>query len=103
MKVYCTLKTLKEAWELLKEIGIAELISGEGLKINIAELLDKLLTAGKLNAFLQIITKSERDFSDDDIEQIGAAVTDFFGLIGGSFKGLNLQKITPPTPGPTQT
>jgi hypothetical protein len=91
MKVYCTLKTLKEAWALLKEIGVAEMISGESLKVNISELLDKLLSADKLNGFLQIITKSDRDFSDDDIADIGSAVTDFFGLIGSSFKGLNLQ------------
>lgn len=91
MKVYCTIGTLKDAWELLKEIGVAELISGESMKVNIADLLDKLLSADKLNAFIQIITKSERSFVDDDISEIGAAVTDFFGLIGSSFKGLNLQ------------
>lgn len=91
MKVYCTLKTLKEAWALLKKIGVAEMLSGESLKVNISELLDKLLEADQLNAFLQIITKSERDFSEDGIDEIGQGVTDFFGLIGSSLKGLNLQ------------
>jgi len=99
MKVYCTVRILKDAWQILKELGIAELFTGEAVKININELLDKLLTGNKLNAFLQIITKSERDFEDEDMAEVGQMLTDFFTLIGTSFKSLNLKAGLPAVKG----
>jgi hypothetical protein len=92
MKVYCTISILKKAWALLKEIGVSGMLSGEAVNINVVELMDRLLSNDKLNEFMQIITNNNKDYTDDDISEIGKGITDFFMLIGNSFAGLTFLK-----------
>lgn len=97
MKVYCTINILKKAWELLKELGVSELLSGGSVNVNVVELMDKLFINNKLNEFMQIITNSNKDFTEDDITDVGKGITDFFMLIGNSCSGLTFLKQTKKT------
>ena len=88
MKAYTDIKTLKKAWELLKELELQSLLSGEEVKVNVIHTLDRLLEEGKLNEFCQIITKSDTDFEGIELAEVAKVVSGFFDSIAGSLKGL---------------
>lgn len=98
MQVYTTIKTLKKAWNCLKELGMEGLLSGGEVKIDIDTLLGLLLNEGKLNEFCQIITKSDVDFEEKELEDVMKVINDFFTGIGSALQGLALAGIaTHPT------
>ena len=97
MKVYTNLNVLKEAWKILKELGLEKLISGgKPEKVDIGLLLNKLLSDGMLFKFCQVITKSDTDFGSMELDEIFEVVVDFFSHIGGGLeKLLTLVKAVP--------
>ena len=90
MKVYTNIKTLKKAWELLKEMKLEGLLSGGAVKVNIGELIDSLLADGKLNEFCRTITQSEIDFEEMELEDIVEMLFGFFQRIGSTFQKMGL-------------
>jgi hypothetical protein len=91
MRVYTNVKVLKKAWNLLKELKLEGLLSGGEVKVDLVSLADSLLVSGKLNEFCQIITKSDVDFEEMELEDVIGVISDFFTATGKAFKRLNLQ------------
>lgn len=85
MKTYTDIKTLKKAWNLLKELGLEKLLSGGKVTVDIVSTVNNLLAEGKLNRFCQIITKQEIDFEELQLEEVTEIVSDFFAGIGTAF------------------
>lgn len=90
MKVKTTLKTLKQVWNLMNEIGLESVFEGkENVKVNFTELVNKLLNENKLNEFLAIVTgENENKFDDMEIKEIVEIVSSFFTVIGAEFSQL---------------
>ena len=89
MKVYTNLNVLKEAWSILRELGLESLISGgKPEKLNIGTLLNQLLEGGMLVKFCQVVTKSDENFDDMEVDKVFEVVVDFFTHIGKGFEKL---------------
>jgi len=88
MKIYTDIKTLKKAWNLLKELDLQELLSGEAIKIDVIKTVDMLLEEGKLNEFCQIVTKTDIDFEEMKLDEVSEVLSGFFTDIAASFKRL---------------
>ena len=90
-KTHTSIKISQKVWTILKQIGLEKLISGGSQKkeFDLQLLLVKLLQTDCINEFLQIITKTDDDFQDMELEQVGEIVTSFFMKLGKGFQGLN--------------
>lgn len=87
MKIYTNVKVLKKAYVVLKELNLQKLLSGStDVKLDIAELLDALLQQSKLNEFCQIITATDIDFQEMQLEDLMLVICDFFQKLGTGFK-----------------
>ncbi|HEX37675.1 MAG TPA: hypothetical protein ENG70_02290 [Candidatus Cloacimonetes bacterium] len=101
MKVYTTIGTLKKVWNVMKELSLSELITNNKAEIdlNVSELCDNLLVKGKLNEVCQIVTKTDEDFEEKELDEVIGVLTDFFTNIGNAFKKLRgiatIQKTQP--------
>jgi len=93
MKVYTNIKVLKKAWSLLKILHLEGMLTGGKIQINIEELIDVLLAESKLNEFCRIITQSEVDFEEMELEDIMEIIGSFFQNIGSAFQKLGLPKV----------
>jgi len=82
MRIYTDVKTLKEVWNLLKELSLSELLTGGEVKIDPRLIFDKLLSESKLNEFCQIITRSEEDFEQKELPEILEIIGNFFRDLG---------------------
>jgi len=93
MKIYCGILTATKVFNLLKELKITELLNSESESAvsNVLEIMEKLLIGGKLNEFLQIITKTNIDFAEDEetysAERIGEMITNFLLSFKKMFPG----------------
>ena len=89
-KIYTSIKILKKVWTILKQIGLQGLLSGGGQKkeLDLQLLLEKLFQTDCINELCQIITKTDDDFQDIEIQQVGEIVTNFFMKLGKGFQGL---------------
>ena len=90
MKAHTDIKTLKKAWNLLKELDLQALLSGEEIKIDVVKTLDRLLEEGKLNEFCQIVSKTDTDFEEMQLDEVSEVLSGFFSGITQS-----LQKLAP--------
>lgn len=88
MKIYTDIKTLKKAWNLLKELDLQGLLSGENIKVDVVKTLDSFLEEGKLNEFCQIVTKTDIDFEEMKLDEVSEVLSGFFTDIAASFKRL---------------
>lgn len=88
MKVYTNVKTMKKVWRLLKEVDIEGLLDGGKIEINPSKILNWLLEEDKLNMFCRLVTKTEEDFEEKDLDEVVKVVADFFGNIGEAFRKL---------------
>lgn len=93
MKVNTSINTLKKVWNILKELEVDGLLTGDELKIQPGILLDKLLLGGQLNKVCQIITGTDEDFENKDIEEVAELLKNFFGTIMKVFGVSNLIKM----------
>lgn len=89
MQVSTKTKTMKKVWEILKDLKLHKLLSGEKTNIDFINLADQLLSEGKLNQFCQIITENaELDIEEMEIKEVVDIIKNFFGNIGDAFKGV---------------
>ncbi len=104
MKVYTTTKVLKKAWQLMKELGVQNLLGsfdGNIAKLDIkpVELFDQLIEQDKLDEFCAIISKKDiSDFEEIEFPEKEKLITGFFSIIGNPFKpliGLVKEQIKP--------
>lgn len=110
MKVYTTVGTLKNAWEILDEVGLSGLVFGSPSSEPARDIVNGLFEQSALVRFLQVITRdSQTDFEEIEIEDAMRLVTDFFGRIGGALRQVaaigkakpvdgRITSLTPPTP-----
>ena len=83
-------ETLKKVWNLLKEVNLEWLLSGDKSKVDIPVALNGLLSEGKLNEICQIITGSGDDFEKKDLKEVVVIVKDFFIGITSLFQELRV-------------
>jgi hypothetical protein len=89
MKIFTTLDTIAEAWEILDEVGLSKLLVGKTVEFEIESLLKALLIERKLHKFLQTITQEPEEIIGKlEISEALGLVTDFFAGITGGFKEL---------------
>ncbi len=87
MKISTTIRTMKKVWNELKEMKLEGLLTGEKTDLDPTELFEMLLNGGKLNKLCQLITKSDIDFEEYEIEEVAGMLQDFFGHIMQAFGG----------------
>lgn len=92
MKVYTTTPVLKEAWALLNELGLNELLSINKAKVitfKYGELINSLIMDDKLDDFCAIITKKDTSvFTEMEFTEKKGLISDFFSVFGDPFKPL---------------
>jgi hypothetical protein len=77
------------AWEILKELDLQDLLEGGTVTIEVVPLIEALLSKGKLAEFLQIITGNEDvDFGAFEIEEIMEMIANFFVKFMTAFQKL---------------
>ena len=86
MRTYTTLRVLKDAYKILSEIGLSELLSGGDFQFDPGKLADELFSQNKLNEFLKIITRDDKtDFDEMTLKEVVDIIIDFFTAIRKSF------------------
>jgi len=95
MRTYTTLKVLKNAYRILSEIGLSELLAGGGFEFDAGKLANSLLLENKLNEFLEVITAdATTDFDEMTLKEVVDIVGDFFIAIKKSFPESMFTKLT---------
>ena len=83
--------TLKEVWNILKEVNLDGLLTGGNMQISFIELVDNLLLNWKLNSFIHLISSDLNTHVDElELSDIVGIVTIFFTSIAQPFQGLNI-------------
>lgn len=77
MVVYTTPSVMAKVWQLLKDMELTGILTGESLQLSADKLISALFEERKLVQFLQIITKSDADF-ELELSEIGDIIRDFF-------------------------
>jgi hypothetical protein len=85
MRVYTSPNVAKEAYRVLNDVGLGGLLSG-AVQLNLEKTISALLEDGKLNDFCQIITKTEVDFGEMEMEDIAEVVSDFFSKLSSALR-----------------
>jgi hypothetical protein len=83
--------TLKEVWNILKEVNLDGLLTGGSLEISFNQIVDNLLLKGTLDNFCQAITEDLKEPIENlDLTDVVGIVTLFFTSIAQPFQGLNI-------------
>jgi len=83
--------TLKEVWNILKEVNLDSLLTGGTLDMSFTEIIDGLLVKGTLNGFINTITSGlEKPVDELDLTDVVGIVSLFFTSIAQPFQGLNI-------------
>jgi len=89
IKVYTNLDVVTEAWNILDEIGLAAMLDGGEIKIEVRALLNKLLKGGQLKEFLAVITKDNAtDWGALSGNEIIEVIGRFFSVMGSDWSAL---------------
>ncbi len=81
MKVYTSIKTLKETKRILSEVGLGRLVIDGSIDkdIKVSSLLNELLDNNKLVEFLQAITRNDSvDFETMPLSEVKEIISSFF-------------------------
>lgn len=81
-------KNMKKLWNLLKSVNLDGLLTGGTINIAIDSLLKTLFETDMVNQFCQLITDTQDDFEDLQMEDLVAVIAGFFTTMKGSFKQL---------------
>lgn len=87
-KIMTNLDTLSAAWELLEEVGLAGLLTGNSVDINPVELMGTLLAGRKLQKFISVVTGDSVDSGNIGLDEAVEIITAFFTDMGSALKGL---------------
>ena len=83
--------TLKQVWNILKDVKLDGLLTGGSLELSFNELVDKLLLSGTLNEFLSTVTSGLDSNTDNlDLSDVVGIISLFFTNIAQPFQGLNI-------------
>jgi len=93
VRVKTDLRTLKSAWNLLKEMNIDGLLTGGSVNLDVGQLITQLLIEGKLNEFCRIVTGSDADFEGWEIDAVLEVVARFFQGITGALNRLTESRV----------
>lgn len=107
MKTLTTLDTISEAYSLIDELGLGDVLLGKSVELQPTELLRQLLAKKKLQEFISIITGMEIEAAGKlSIEEAAKAIGDFFMSMGGALRelpmllALNQNPAPAPAPAP---
>jgi len=83
--------TLKQVWNILKEVKLDGLLTGGSLELNFNELIDNLISKGTLESFLSAITNGLTAPADSlDLVDVVGIINLFFTSIAQPFQGLKV-------------
>lgn len=89
MKTLTTLDTISEAYSLIDELGLGDVLLGKSVELQPTELLRQLLAKKKLQEFISIITGMDMEAAGKlSIEEAAKAIGDFFMSMGDALRGL---------------
>lgn len=102
MKTLTTLDTISEAYSLIDELGLGDVLLGKSVELQPTELLRQLLAKKKLQEFISIITGMEIEAAGKlSIEEAAKAIGDFFMSMGDALRGLPMLLALNQNPAPT--
>ncbi len=102
MKTLTTLDTISEAYSLIDELGLGDVLLGKSVELQPTELLRQLLAKKKLQEFISIITGMEIEAAGKlSIEEAAKAIGDFFMSMGDALRGLPMLLTLNQNPAPT--
>jgi len=87
-RISTTIKTLKRAWGILRDMNLDGLLTGNPTEINLVNILNKLLGENGLVDLLQVITGNEHpitDFDEMTISEVTSILAAFFAAIKEAF------------------
>ena len=83
--------TLKNVWNILKEVKLDGLLTGGSLELNFNELIDTLILKGTLDSFITTITDGLNTPTDElALADVVEIITLFFTSIAQPFQGLSV-------------
>ncbi len=86
------MKTIGSLWNTLKDLNLQGLISGETVEVKIFDLVDQLLSKGKLQEMIETIVVETIDFEELEFAEVVEIISNFFANIGNQLKGLSQLK-----------
>ncbi|HPM03392.1 MAG TPA: hypothetical protein PK816_14640 [Candidatus Cloacimonadota bacterium] len=86
------MKTIGSLWNTLKDLNLQGLISGETVEVKIFDLVDQLLSKGKLQEMIETIVVETIDFDELEFAEVVEIISNFFASIGSQLKGLSQLK-----------
>ena len=90
------MKTIGSIWNILKDLNIEGLITGESVEMKIVPLINQLLSEGKLQELIETIVVEKIEFEELEFAEVVEIISNFFGNIGDQLKGLSaLKSMTP--------
>jgi len=90
------MKTISAIWNILKDLNIEGLITGESVEMKIVPLINQLLSEGKLQELIETIVVEKIEFEELEFAEVVEIISNFFGNIGDQLKGLSaLKSMTP--------
>jgi len=91
VRVKTNISTLKEVWNILKEVNLDGLLTGGSLELSFRDLVDGLLVKGTLGNFLHAITDDVKaDVDTLELSDVVGIITLFFTSIAQPFQDLNI-------------
>ncbi len=101
-----TLNTLSDAYTILDDLGLAGLLTGKELEVQVDELLRALLYEKKLQLFISVLSgKTEEECGKMELSEAAQEITSFFVLSSAelrSLPGLILAPQQPKSPAKTE-
>ncbi len=82
------MKTISSLWNTLKDLNLQGLISGETVEVKIFDLVDQLISQGKLQELVETIVVESIDFEELEFSEVVEIISNFFSSIGSQLKGL---------------
>jgi hypothetical protein len=82
------MKTIGALWNTLKDLNLQGLITGEAVETKILDLIDQLISQGKLQELVETIVVEKIDFDQLDFSEVVEIISNFFSSIGSQLKGL---------------
>jgi hypothetical protein len=91
VKIKTNIQTLKEVWNILKEVNLDGIMTGNAVDFSFNEIIDNLLIKGTLSDFCNIITENlPKPIDELDLNDVVGIITLFFQNIAKPFQGLNI-------------
>jgi hypothetical protein len=87
-QIKTNIKTLKAVWNILQDLGLQDAMFGKSVKLQPAELVNKLIDQDMINELLRTITGDlETDFEELEIKEVIGIVANFFVSFSGQVQG----------------